>query len=311
MGGRLDATRICHASLTVVTTIDRDHTSELGHELHEIAREKGAIARVGAPLLLGSGTDPVREVFEEQARELGVQTCLAADLVRVEGTADDGWGIRGEARMADSSDGRDEAISLGYHLPLAGEHMLANLTTALGAIVLLRQSGVPIEAEAVTEGIARVDWPGRLQAVPTPSGSPELLLDVGHTPSAVKQVLQEIGCRRPGSRLNVVLAVATDKEIDDILRCVLKSASVVVLTAWEGPRASDPHQLADAAGRIAGDSGEPPRIKVEQDPLMALTCAARSLGEEDVVLVIGSHMLVGAILSTVREAGGMDPIWRE
>jgi len=171
MGGRLDATRICSADLTVVTSIDRDHTSELGDELPEIAREKGAIARAGVPLLLGPGTDPVRSVLEEQAQELSAPAFRAVDLAQVEGMADADWGLRGEARLAGPAGEQQEELHIAYHLPLAGDHMLANLTTALGAVVLLRRSGVVIEKEAIVEGIARVDWRGRLQALPTPSGS--------------------------------------------------------------------------------------------------------------------------------------------
>ncbi len=311
MGGRLDATRICHADLTVVTTIDRDHTSELGDELDEIAREKGAIARAGAPLLLGPGTDRVQKALQEQARELGVQTFQAADLVQVQGADDGGWGIRGEARMAGPSEGHDGEPRVEYHLPLAGEHMLANLTTALGAIVLLRQSAVVIGADAIAEGIARVDWRGRLQAIPSPSGGPAVLLDVGHTPSAVQQVLEEIGRRRPDSRLHVVLAVAEDKDVDGILREVVEKASMIVVTAWEGSRASEPKRLSERAGRIVGESGGSPHIVVEHDPVRALSLAADILGEEDVVLVIGSHMLVGTVLGAVRNADGMDLFRRE
>ncbi len=294
LGGRLDATRICRADYTIVTAIDRDHTTELGEDLNTIAREKGAIARAGAPMLLGPGTESVRPALEEQAKEIGAQVYRAVDLARVEGVPDDAWGLRGEAELTGLP-------VLDFHLPLAGDHMAANLTTALAVIGLMRESDPRITADTIAEGIKRVEWPGRLHAVPTPPGSPELLLDVGHTPAAAELVVREIERRRPGRRLHVVVALATDKDLDRFLHHLVPGASRLVATTWEGPRAAEPRRIADSAGVIATEGGRSPAIEVEHDPMTALRQAALGLGEKGVVLAIGSHRLVGTILRALEE----------
>lgn len=53
MGGRLDATNIITPLLSVITSIDLEHTQYLGTTLEEIAREKGGIIKAGVPLVVG------------------------------------------------------------------------------------------------------------------------------------------------------------------------------------------------------------------------------------------------------------------
>ena len=53
LGGRLDSTNICHPSVTVVTSISKDHTKILGSNEIDIAREKGGIFKHGVPVVLG------------------------------------------------------------------------------------------------------------------------------------------------------------------------------------------------------------------------------------------------------------------
>jgi dihydrofolate synthase/folylpolyglutamate synthase len=53
MGGRLDATNACDASLCLITTIGMDHMEFLGDTEAAIAREKAGIHRPGVPLVTG------------------------------------------------------------------------------------------------------------------------------------------------------------------------------------------------------------------------------------------------------------------
>ncbi len=53
MGGRLDATNIVTPLLSVITSIDLDHTQYLGKTLEEIAFEKGGIIKPGVPVVVG------------------------------------------------------------------------------------------------------------------------------------------------------------------------------------------------------------------------------------------------------------------
>lgn len=53
LGGRLDATNILHPALTIITSIDFDHTDILGTTLEEISFEKSGIIKPNVPVILG------------------------------------------------------------------------------------------------------------------------------------------------------------------------------------------------------------------------------------------------------------------
>lgn len=53
MGGRWDATNIIRPLLSIITSIDYDHTQYLGSTLEEIAVEKGGIIKIGVPVIVG------------------------------------------------------------------------------------------------------------------------------------------------------------------------------------------------------------------------------------------------------------------
>jgi len=72
LGGRLDATNICDPSISVITSIGKDHVEYLGDSLQEIAREKSGVIRKGKPLVYG-GRDAaslsVLDVIADEAQK--------------------------------------------------------------------------------------------------------------------------------------------------------------------------------------------------------------------------------------------------
>ncbi|MCH9625367.1 MAG: Dihydrofolate synthase/folylpolyglutamate synthase [Chlamydiales bacterium] len=69
MGGRLDATNIVEPVLSIITSIDFDHTAHLGKSLETIAFEKAGILKPGVSALLGPHVKP-QAVFKEVAEKL-------------------------------------------------------------------------------------------------------------------------------------------------------------------------------------------------------------------------------------------------
>ena len=54
LGGRLDSTNVVsNPSLSVITSVQLDHTSILGNSLEEIALEKAGIMKFGAKVFIG------------------------------------------------------------------------------------------------------------------------------------------------------------------------------------------------------------------------------------------------------------------
>ncbi len=313
LGGRLDATRICRAEVTAVTAVGLDHTRELGTDLDGIAREKGAIARRGSPLVLGPGTAPVRATLVAQARERGTRAVRSEEVVRVTGHPDARWGLVGKAQWLDWAANADtlagEPSSFEWSIPLAGEHTLNNITTALACVATLRQLGMRIGTAAIQGGLGSVRWPGRLQCIEGPSDCPHLLLDVGHNPLASEAVARELSIRAAGRRKVLVTALADDKDVRGFLRPLIGSASAVVATTWTGARAREPEELVDGARTLAAELGLEREVLSAPDPVSAVTAAVPLAGAGGLVLAMGSHMLVGSILSALKRPEERERMW--
>ena len=61
LGGRLDATNLCHAEISIITSISRDHTQYLGEDLKQIAFEKASIIKESGTVFADI---PDEELFE-------------------------------------------------------------------------------------------------------------------------------------------------------------------------------------------------------------------------------------------------------
>ncbi len=64
MGGRWDATNIINPLLSVITSIDWDHTQYLGRTLDAIAFEKGGIIKPNRPVILGPKAAEMQILFK-------------------------------------------------------------------------------------------------------------------------------------------------------------------------------------------------------------------------------------------------------
>jgi dihydrofolate synthase/folylpolyglutamate synthase len=314
LGGRLDATRICHADVTVITAVGLDHTAELGNDLAVVAREKGAISRSGVPVVLGPGTDPVRSVLEEQASAVGAPVVRSGAWVQVDGRADGEWGLAGTASWLGEAEEIANSTGLSHpfewHVPLAGRHIMNNMTTALAVLACLRRLGVGITTEDIQEGFGSVRWPGRLQHIPAPGHGPGLLLDVAHNPLAARNVAREVAERRGDSPIHIVVSLAEDKDIAGVLGHLVPLGEAVIATAWLGPRAASPQRIAEAARQISTTLGVQPDVSTAPDPISAVATATSNLGDDGIVLVIGSHMLVGALLAVLEQPDGTTRLWQ-
>ncbi len=70
LGGRWDATNVLDADVCVLTNVGLEHTRWLGPTVADIAREKLAVVRPSATLVLGDVDDEVRALAEQTGAEI-------------------------------------------------------------------------------------------------------------------------------------------------------------------------------------------------------------------------------------------------
>ncbi len=288
MGGRLDSTNIVTPEVAVITQIDFDHESYLGHSIEEIAAEKAGIIKPGA-WVVSSAERP-------EARAVIVRRCAAQDARLFE--VDEAFCIEevGASRSrgtAPSSGGCTVAVSsnkgaprIELSLPLPGRFQIRNALAALAAARLLAERGFPIDDAAIARGIAATYWPGRLELV---QQNPCVYLDGTHNPAGARALLAFWDENFSGQRIHLVYGAMRDKAVDEITGLLFPRAASVTLTEPGQSRAITAAELA----RIAGHFVSSGRLEVVPDPSAALEHAIALAAPADAVFATGSLYLAG------------------
>ena len=280
LGGRLDATNILYPAVAIITRVDFDHESFLGHSLEEIASEKAGILKSGVPIVLGEQHPEAREVILARAESLGCPVIETAQIFRVDRESVEIGKVF--ARVVEPDSGKGFEISPS----LPGRFQLQNALCALAAARLLQNRGFRIPDEAITDGIANTVWPGRLEKL---QSAPDIYLDGAHNPGAARELAHFLEQNFQGRKIWLLYAALRDKAVDEVAGLLFHHATEVVFTAPRTARAVSAAQLAEIAGHHAA------RFSVIGDAERALEHALAEAAAEDVIFITGSLYLVGQL----------------
>ncbi|HSA59912.1 MAG TPA: folylpolyglutamate synthase/dihydrofolate synthase family protein [bacterium] len=260
LGGRLDATNVIQPVLSVITTIARDHTAQLGEALEEIAFEKAGIVKPGVPVVVGLVPPEALEVIREQASKKGARFVpVVMDL-----------------------------IPPNIPIRLEGAHQRRNANLALATVDVLNALGeIRVNRDAVWRGFENVRWPGRLETVSAEPEGPWILLDGAHNPEAMRAVRDYLEENLEGRKLTVVLGAMADKDLRGILTEIAPLASRIIVTAPAVERAAAPAVLAEHASSFGLDA-----IVCRGVP-EAMGRIVEEIAPEEVLLITGSFFTVG------------------
>ena len=274
LGGRLDATNVLAPTLTVITAIDFDPEQYLGNSLELIAAEKAGILKSGVPAVFSRQRPEAQQVLDAKSQALGIDVRCAAD-----------YAVSDVELCAGGSEFLIErgCTRLRVRCPLAGAHQVENAVTAVAA---LERFGVP--PQAIEAGIPRTVWPGRLEVI---SQRPEIILDGAHNPAGARALASHIRKFYGDRRRHLVYGAMRDKSVQEITEILFPLAHELILTSPASARAVRPEALAAAA------ENQPCRIAPTARDALHL---ARSVPQEDVVLITGSLYLVGEVRALLQ-----------
>jgi len=108
----------------------------------------------------------------------------------------------------------------------------------------------PIAAAQVEAGFASTRWPGRLEIIET---EPLIVIDVGHTPDAVRVALEGFNALRGGLRALLVCGVSVDKEAAALISTLAPGFETIICAAalHKGAPPAEIASLAKAANPTA------------------------------------------------------------
>ena len=278
MGGKLDATNVVHALVSVITNVSLEHTHVLGSTVLEIAEKKAGIVKEGGVLVTATQDDAVCNLFKE--------TCERVDskILRV------GEDITFK-RLESSLDGQSfrlEGPNESYEelfIPLIGRHQLLNAAAAVGAVQALKFHEIKIPGEAVKGGLRKVVWPGRMEVV---QRRPLVLLDGAKDAEAAQAIKKTLLEEFPDRRRIAVVSMSSDKNIPEMIKHLAQATDHFIITAHQVMgRAAEPSVISEQIEKY----NKP--YEVETDVRRAVSRAEELAGEDGMVIVVGSVFLVG------------------
>ncbi|KAK3647894.1 folylpolyglutamate synthase [Elasticomyces elasticus] len=316
--------------VTAISKIGLDHQAFLGDTLSEIAREKAGIFKTGVPVVYDLSNDhEVLTALEDQSDYLETLsvTHLETPFQFLEP------GIR-HAYFADELACKSADAENATYVP---EHTKRNMSVAFKATwIALQQLGrLPYNhnsrsqrestllerlANTMIENASQhVRFPGRLQDLNIEhltGKEQDVLLDGAHNAQSAEVLAAAVNRRRAthpqqarhaGMGVTWVLACSSTKDVDEILRILLRPGDVVYAVEfgpvdgmpWVEPMSSD--TIVDAVRNLAGSI---PRVEAHacgRDLQSALQKASDG-AQGGPMVVAGSLYLVGDVLRLLKNA---------
>ncbi|MDI9333475.1 MAG: bifunctional tetrahydrofolate synthase/dihydrofolate synthase [Cytophagales bacterium] len=286
LGGRLDATNIISADCAIITSIDLDHTELLGHTREAIGFEKAGIMRAGKPVICSDPLPP--HSIGQHAADCGADLWLVARDFHLGGDKQQWSWAASEAR------GRRQYHGLAYPA-LRGANQLINAAGVLAALDAIRPL-LPVTAQAVRNGLAFVELPGRFQIIP---GQPTLVLDVAHNPHSVAALTANLDAMSYHPRTHAIFGAMADKDLTAMLAKISPLIDSWYVCDLPTPRAATATALQahiEAMLTMEKKRIHTPSISLHSTPQAGLSAAFLAADPTDRIVVFGSFFTVGGVL---------------
>jgi dihydrofolate synthase / folylpolyglutamate synthase len=287
LGGRLDAVNVIDADVSIVTSVDIDHTDYLGDTREKIGFEKAGIFRAGKSAICSDPVPP--QSLIEHADRIQADLWLIGRDFNYQGDQQQ-WSYGGRTQRRHS---------LAYPA-LRGANQLLNASAALAALEVLRMQ-LPCGAQEVRAGLALVELPGRFQVLP---GRPTQVLDVAHNPHASAALAQNLGNMGFHRYTYAVFGIMQDKDIDAVIAPMRELVDHWCVTPLPSPRTCSADTLAGKleAFRPAGAKEGDFSVTAFASVADAYANAVSRAEENDRIVVFGSFFTVAGVMAARKSS---------
>ena len=295
IGGRFDSTRMIPGNTTAITSLDLEHTQILGSTLELIAHDKAELCPSGGTLVVGDIDSEVLRKLEvycslRKVHLLSIRNCCTFSKPRY---IDNQLVFDLQYRDLNWKD---------LQLKLLGSHQVNNATVSILLAehwLRLKQPNLSSsEFESIVRcALAHVSVSGRLQKV---WEQPEIYVDVGHSPDAMRQLVDSVQQLWQSEPVLLVTGVSYNKDVQSILARLVSIPNRAICTrAWH--RGSQVKIIANCLADLRPDLPIDTAETIEQAVVMAKDLALRHKMK---VLVAGGLFLSAEFIQVLQ---GEDP----
>ncbi len=266
LGGRLDATNVVQPMVSVITTIGKDHTEQLGNSLTSIAAEKAGIIKRRIPVVIGKMSTPPKHVIRLTAQK----------------------------RFSPLMEASKISLPKNVRIQLEGRHQRMNAKTAVAAINIVSSHFV-VGDRAIHQGLSLTNELSGLRArQELIHGRPEILLDAAHNPDGIKTLVAELK-RRKRQRIVIIVAVMKDKDYRSILRQLKDLRPIVITTQPAEERALNAEILHKECKKLGI------RSFLAKDVASSIRIGKKNAGSKGLLVISGSHYLIGEAIPLLEK----------
>lgn len=275
LGGRLDATNVCHPLVSVITNIGLEHTAYLGNTLTAIAGEKAGIIKPSGVCITGANQKKVVQALSVACRQRKSALYRLGQDFKIVRRADGLADYRGMRRNID-----------GLEISLPGGHQLSNAALALAALEIAEKNGFTLDDAAIHAGLKKTYWEARMEVL---CSKPFFLLDGAHNPSGIRVLRRALQKDFSWRRLILIFAALADKDYRKMLQMIAPLAALTILPPLQTGRAIPARQLAHVVKELGN------KAIVTRSVDQAVHKALEVAGEGDMICALGSLYLAGEI----------------
>ncbi len=254
LGGRLDATNVVSALVSVTTPISYEHTQKLGKALKAIAGEKVGIIKDHRP----------KAILVSAPQEKEVQVVIRNRCKKV------------KAKLYEIKN------PLNFRIKLIGKHQLINATVAAQAVKALSEYGIKISDSIIKRGLYNTIWPGRCEVI---ARNPVVVLDGAQNVASARVIKEAVKENFKYNKLILILGISDDKDIVGMCNELYELVDIIITTQANNPRAAKSETIA---GYFKGKE-----IIITKTIKEARNMAYKLADKKDLILVTGSLFVVG------------------
>ncbi|MBN2460787.1 MAG: bifunctional folylpolyglutamate synthase/dihydrofolate synthase [Candidatus Cloacimonetes bacterium] len=285
LGGRLDGTNPFQSTVTVITSISRDHTKSLGRSITKIATEKAGILKQGIPLILGKVSYQAANIIESIAKERSVPIIKYGKDFTISNIRSRITGTWFDYNCA-------ELQLKNIMTNLIGSHQAYNAALAITASKkLFELTGYEFREDLLRRGLRSVHWQGRLQLF---QKNPYVLIDGAHNEEGVKTLLNSLSILFPDKKFIFVLAILRDKNLNLIFKRLTTASKKMYISKNKSNRAAE---IADEEKYVKKYGGD---YEIRDNVIEAARAAINNATRDDVIIITGSLYTISEILASPR-----------
>lgn len=282
LGGRLDSTNIVKPDSVIITPIGFDHQQHLGNTLKKITFEKAGIIKPDCDVFLTKFRPALFKVLS-QALTAKNRVFQLTNEVKIRIDSADIAGVKLRLKI------KPESSFNSFYLPGPAIYQSENFALAyLTFTKFCEKHKIRMPNEDIATKIAQSSWPGRLQII---QRHPDIIFDVSHNLPGIKTTLQSVLKFADPKKTHLLLGILNDKDVKGITKILSGKFKNIIVTEPNIYRKQNAEVLVNAF------KANNENVKLIKDLNQAFEKSKNYLKDDETLLVLGSHYLIGELIS--------------